>query len=225
MKTAIKLARAHFELNFPKPIILMFLMSAIVFAPNYPRIVVACFVVMPVASLFGFIREHRTDDVFSALPVRRAVLINGQTLFAAVIEMIYVALMAVFALFSAFIPFGEGSTIIKTAVGMKCTPGFFGVVLSVYGVLNLVLMPVYFKGGNATASRAFVSAVLAVLCALVPYALFETLSVIFPAVSAVFNSFGAPVIGWQLLILAMGSAVFVALTFLSAKLAVCAYKK
>ena len=31
MKTAIKLARAHFELNFPKPIILMFLMSAIVF--------------------------------------------------------------------------------------------------------------------------------------------------------------------------------------------------
>lgn len=224
MKTAIKLARAHFALNFPKAISLMFLMSAIMFAPNYPRIVVALFVVMPIMSLFGFIREHRTDDVFSGLPVRRADIINGQALFAVCIEMIYLALMAVFAVVTSFIPFG-GGTIASTTVGINGTVAFFGVVFVAYGVFNAILLPVYFKGGKSSPSASVLAALCSVLGALVPYLGAELLSYFSPFFYALFHSFDFSVIGWQLLVLFMGAAGFFALTYTGAFYAVKVYDK
>ena len=224
MKMAIKIARAHFALNFPKALALMFLMSAIVLAPNYPRIVVAFFVIMPITSLFGFIREHRTDDVFSALPVKRGDIINGQVLFAVCIEIIYISLMAVFAAVSAFIPF-DGATIATTSVGMHCTPAFFGIVFFSYGIFNLVFLPIYFRGGKSSPSRALVSVIIAVVCSLLPYAGEEILAVVSPFFKDVFYSFGSSVIGWQLVILIMYALVFAAGSVYGAILAVKAYYK
>ena len=218
MKMAIKIARAHFALNFPKALALLFLLSAIVLAPNYPRIVVAFFVIMPITSLFGFIREHRTDDVFSALPVKRGDIINGQVLFAVCIEIIYISLMAAFAAVSAFIPF-DGATIATTSVGMHCTPAFFGIVFFSYGIFNLVFLPIYFRGGKSSPSRALVSVIIAVVCSLLPYA------VVSPFFKDVFYSFGSSVIGWQLVILIMYALVFAAGSVYGAILAVKAYYK
>ena len=71
MTTAIKLAKAHLKLNFPKPMAILFLMSLTMLAPHYPRIVSAMFFVMMISSALGITRETRSEELLLTLPAKQ----------------------------------------------------------------------------------------------------------------------------------------------------------
>lgn len=81
-----------------------------------------------------------------------------------------------------------------------------------YGVFNLAFLPLYFKGGNATASSLFIACVVGILCAFATYGVFELLAQTVPQFGKVLLTFGADTLPWQFLILFCGAAVYAALT-------------
>ncbi len=211
MKTSLKLASAHFKLNLPKPLLLMFLMGGLMCAPSYPRIVVVMLFIMMLGSLLGVTRETRSEEMFLTLPIKRVDNVKGQALFTAGIQLIYLLCCAVGATVALFIPF-FGKTIATSQPGLVANVAFFGIALIVYGVFNLAFLPLYFKGGNATASSLFIACVVGILCAFATYGVFELLAQTVPQFGKVLLTFGADTLPWQFLILFCGAAVYAALT-------------
>lgn len=224
MKTAFKQVKLHFALNFPKPMYLLFALGVLMLAPNYPRIVCAMFAIMLISSLLGITRENRSSDFMSSLPIKRSDIAKGQALFVMAVESIYFVCMAVFAVIACFVPFGE-STIAETTVGMYGGVAFFGVMLAVYGVFNLVFFPLYFRGGKCSPSSMLGGMFFGVVAGGIVYMIAEILSQSIASVNAVFTRFDSGVLLPQILILIAGLAVFAALSFVSIKLSEKTYCK
>lgn len=225
MNTAIKLARAHFKLDFPKPMWLMLLIGAVMCAPNYPRIVAVMCMTMMIGSLLGIVRETRSEELFLTLPIRRRDAVKGQALFTSCIQLIYLSVCALFAVVALFIPF-FGQPIAQAQPGIPGNIAFFGIALFSYGMFNLAFFPLYYcKGGATTPTSLFVACIVAILSAIGPYGIFEALAQTVPQVGGVLLSFDSSTLAWQLLMLFCGILLYVGLTAAGTSLAIKRYER
>ena len=224
MKRLLSQIKFHFALNFPLPLWLMMLLGSLMLAPNYPRMVAALFVVMLITSLLSVMRENRSNDMMLIMPIKRGEVASGQVAFIVVVQLIYIAFTAVFAIIAAFVPF-NGSTLALTSVGMISSAAFFGVMLGVYGVFNLAFFPLYFKGGKCSPSSMAVAVAVALICGGALYGIAETISQLVPGANAVFASLSLSVLPWQILTLAVGMGIYALTSLLAVKLSVKAYSE
>ncbi len=219
MRTAFKLARAHFKLDFPKPMLIMLLMSVTMLAPNYPRIVVIMFFIMMMGSLLSVVRETRSEDMFLTLPIRRRDVVGGQTVYIVCIQTLYLLCCTVTAVVSMFIPF-FGKTIATYQPGILANVAFFGISLAVYGAFNLVFLPLYYrKGSNVSAASLTIACLVGILVAILTYGIFETLAQTVPPIGKILLNFDVETLPWQFLFLIGGAALYAALTFFGTRLA------
>ena len=225
MTTAIKLAKAHLKLNFPKPLAILFLMSLTMLAPHYPRIVSAMFFVMMISSALGITRETRSEELLLTLPAKRSDLVKGQALFVFILQLVYLLCCAAAALAAMFIPF-YGKTVAVAQPGMVGNLAFFGVALAVYGAFNFAFMPLYYiKNGKVSPATLLIACIAALVAGFAVYGIFELLAQFVPSVGAVLRSFDFGTLGWQLLVLLGGAVFYVGASALSVMLAVKRYER
>lgn len=213
MNNAIKITKANLNLNIPRPMWLMLFMAAVLCAPNYPRIVGALFIVSLLSSVLGFMRENRSQDFFETLPVTAKDIVMGRMFTIMAIELIYMLAMVLFDVIACFAAF-DGGTIATTAVGLKATVAFFGVVFVVYGTYNLTFMSLY-EGKGRTPTSLALGIILGLLASVVPYGIIEALVQTVSAVGEALNTFSLSTLWIQAIVLAAGIGIYIGLSLLA----------
>jgi len=179
------------------------------FLPGYPILCGAFFVTLGLFQSFQTAREAN-DLVFSALlPVAKRDVVKGKYAFVCLIEGCAVLLMALAVLLRM-------TALAKAAVyrsNALMNANFFalGMALVVFGLFNAVFVGGFFKTAYKFA-RPFVAYIVAAfLVILVAEALHHI-----PGMEGL-NAFGTEKLGIQLLLLALGFIVYLALTLVSCK--------
>jgi hypothetical protein len=157
-----------------------------------------CWVSVPI--LMSQYKSNKDNEFSALLPVSRNSIVAARIAAFSILELCHVAGAAIFAVVHALV-YPPGNFLLELG------PGFFGVMLAIYGVFNLVLFPLYF----GTARKFGVPLILAIVVVLLITGGVETLNMTSPVVSSVLEGSVAAGTG----VLAAGLVVFLVLGYLT----------
>jgi hypothetical protein len=196
----------EFLLFFHPAFFLCLLFGALLLIPSWPYFIAFGYLLFMVFSNAFFIGRTNRDVLFTAsLPVRKKDLVRARVYAVALFELLQVITAIPFAVINnAF--YTEGNM-----AGMNTNFAFFGFVLVIYGLFNLVFLPGFYK----TAYKIGVPMILGIIVDSV-FALAVTAAVLgVPALNAALNGLGAANLPGQLPVLFAGIALFVLLTLVA----------
>lgn len=208
------LIHKELRLNLPAGLWLCLAFPSLVLVPTWPFVIAFGYVFVPVMVIMQMDKANADLLFATLLPVRKRDIVTARTITLALIEAGFVAVGAVFAVVRYFLYDSPSQA------GMNVNLAFFGVVLTMYAVLNAILLPGYYKSayrmlwpilGGSTVS-VLVGAVLTILPPLAP-------------ALGVVNDRGLGHVGWQLAVLAGGLAVYAAATALAHRQAVSNFER
>ena len=115
-------------------------LAAMVLIPSYPYFVAFIWPCLGIFYIFLFGRENK-DVLFTALlPVQKKDVVRARLCFVCLLELLQVVLTVPFALLSLKInPLGQNEA------GIECNAAFFGLVLLMLGLYNLIFFSCYYK--------------------------------------------------------------------------------
>lgn len=166
---------------------------------------------------FTFLNGRENKDVYycAVLPVTKRDQVRARTWLVVAVELAELVIAVPFAFLSARInPNGTN------LAGIDANVALFGSVLLIYGVFNIVFLPVFYK----TAIRVGRAFLLAVIPMTVLMALVEAMSH-FPVVGPYLDATDAAGQVRQLPVLAVGLAVFALLSWLAYRKAAKNYER
>lgn len=181
------------------------LFGVMLIIPNYPYTVVFFYGLLGI--FFTFLNGRENKDVYycAVLPVTKRDQVRARACLVVAVELAELVIAIPFAFLSARInPNGTN------LAGIDANVALFGSVLLIYGVFNVVFLPVFYK----TAIRAGRAFLLAVIPMTVLMALVEALSH-FPVVGPYLDATDAAGQVRQLPVLAVGLAAFALLSWLA----------
>lgn len=179
------------------------------FLPGYPILCGAFFVTLGLFQSFQTAREAN-DLVFSALlPVAKQDVVKGKYAFVCLIEGCAVVLMALAVLLRMTVL--AQAAVYRSNALMNANFFALGMALVIFGLFNAVFVGGFFKTAYQFARPFVVYIVAAFLAILVAEALHYV-----PGLERV-NAFGTENLGLQLLLLAFGFVLYLALTLLSCR--------
>ena len=184
--------------------------SVLTLVPGYPILCGAFFVTLGLFHSFQNAREAN-DMVFSALlPVAKHDVVKGKLMFSVMIEMAGFALMAILTVvrMTAF----ADSDVYRDNALMNANLFFLGASLVIFGLFNLIFIRGFFK--TAFRLSPFFPYIVATFIAV---GVAEAMHFI-PGFEAV-NAFGFDDLALQVCLLFAGVVIFVALTFVSYRMA------
>ncbi|MBR0139716.1 MAG: ABC-2 transporter permease [Firmicutes bacterium] len=175
--------------------------------PGYPILCGAFFLTLGIFQSFQSAREAN-DTVYSALlPVAKKDVVKGKYIIAVFIELCCFAVMAAMTLVRMTAL--SDSPVYRSNALMNANPFFLGAALLIFGLFNAVFVGGYFKTGYKLGKPFVIYIVVTFFVIFAAEALHHI-----PGLEAV-NAFGFDRIGLQLLLLAAGVLLFIALTLLS----------
>ena len=179
------------------------------FLPGYPILCGAFFVTLGLFQSFQTAREAN-DLVFSALlPVAKQDVVKGKYAFVCLIEGCAVVLMALAVLLRMTVL--AQAAVYRSNALMNANFFALGMALVIFGLFNAIFVGGFFKTAYQFARPFVVYIVAAFLAILVAEALHHV-----PGLERV-NAFGTENLGLQLLLLAFGFVLYLALTLLSCR--------
>jgi len=198
------------------PVVWLWLMiSVLLMVPDWPYFVVAAYVVFAFM-IIGQMDKANQDLAFAvALPVpkRRIVLARTMTVLAFELAMLVVC-----------VPFAVWRYHVYTtdnAAGMNVNLAFFGLMLVMYAVLNLVYLP----GSYSRAYRLLWPVLGGATIAMVVGGTLTTLVAVVPWLSVRLNDRGLGNPGWQAAVFVAGLVVYAGLTVLAYRRAAANFEK
>lgn len=203
----------------PATYILM-LLGALVLIPSWPYAVILLYGIL-IAFFNGLNAREGNDLSYSfSLPVSRHGLVRARVAVMMAIEVVVVAVMAVFVCLR--IPLGINEAMAtQPLVGLPANVSLLGFSLMAFGLFNAVFFPLYYrdplKVGVPFILACIPTMVFGALFEAIPYLPFETCR----AIGAV----GFDHLGTQLCVLGVGIVAFAALGTVAEKLAARAFAR
>ena len=209
------LMKKEWKLTVTPVPLLFLLLSALVLVPSYPYYVTFFYNALGIFLMLQAARENRDVYYMALLPVTKRDQVRARAWLVVAVELAELVIAVPFAFLSARInPNGTN------LAGIDANVALFGSVLLIYGVFNVVFLPVFYK----TAIRAGRAFLLAVIPMTVLMVLVEALSH-FPVVGPYLDATDAAGQVRQLPVLAVGLASFALLSWLAYRKAAKNYER
>lgn len=154
-----KLLKKEFILSMHPTTPFMLLLSAMVFIPNYPFVVIFFYTTMAIFFTCLSGRENRDIAYSLSLPVAKREIVRARILFAVITELAQLLIMA------ALIPLALKLNPAGNQAGLDANIALVGLGLAVYGVFNLVFFTLYYKDVNKVGMPFIASGVVLLVCA------------------------------------------------------------
>ena len=184
------------------PAALLFLgLSAMLLIPNYPYYVAFFYTALGLFFICMAGRENRDIFYTMLLPVRKRQIVGARFLTAMLLEGAQLLLAVPFAMLRN----GYG---MKNTVGMEANVAFFGFALGMLGVFNLVFLARYYRNPDQV-GLSFVAGSVAIALYMI---VAEGVTHAVPFVRDVLDTPDPLYLGWKLLVLGLGLAIYGALT-------------
>lgn len=199
------------ELRLAKhPTIFLFLLfSAMLLIPSYPYYVAFIYTCLSVFFVFLQGRENNDLSFTALLPVRKRDIVRARCLLVVLMQLAQVLVSLPCAIVGARInPLGGN------AAGIEANAAFFGLVLVMYALFNLLFLPAFYRTGYRV-GRAFLFAGAAVLVYIVAA---ELLVQCVPALKASLDTFDPATRGTRLFVLLLGAGLYAAGSLLACRL-------
>jgi ABC-2 type transport system permease protein len=205
----------EFKLGWHPALYLFFLFGAFLLIPSWPFFIAFGYLFIAINSKF-FLDRGNQDVFFTALlPTRKRNVVLAKIYFIAVIELLQVIVAVPFAFIRNTV-YHEGNM-----AGMNTNFAFFGFVLIMYAIFNIIFLPGFFK----TAYKIGTPMVLAILSVAVYVMAVEVAMAKIPILHATLNGLGTSDIAYQLPILFAGIVLFVLLTILAYRISANYFEK
>lgn len=199
------------ELRLAKhPTMFLFLLfSAMLLIPSYPYYVAFIYTCLSVFFVFLQGRENNDLSFTALLPVRKRDIVRARCLLVVLMQLAQVLVSLPCAIVGARInPLGGN------AAGIEANAAFFGLVLVMYALFNLLFLPAFYRTGYRV-GRAFLFAGAAVLVYIVAA---ELLVQCVPALKASLDTFDPATRGTRLFVLLLGAGLYAAGNLLACRL-------
>lgn len=199
------------ELRLAKhPTMFLFLpFSAMLLIPSYPYYVAFIYTCLSVFFVFLQGRENNDLSFTALLPVRKRDIVRARCLLVVLMQLAQVLVSLPCAIVGARInPLGGN------AAGIEANAAFFGLVLVMYALFNLLFLPAFYRTGYRV-GRAFLFAGAAVLVYIVAA---ELLVLCVPALKASLDTFDPATRGTRLFVLLLGAGLYAAGSLLACRL-------
>ena len=199
------------ELRLAKhPTMFLFLLfSAMLLIPSYPYYVAFIYTCLSVFFVFLQGRENNDLSFTTLLPVRKRDIVRARCLLVVLMQLAQVLVSLPCAIVGARInPLGGN------AAGIEANAAFFGLVLVMYALFNLLFLPAFYRTGYRV-GRAFLFAGAAVLVYIVAA---ELLVQCVPALKASLDTFDPATRGTRLFVLLLGAGLYAAGSLLACRL-------
>ena len=199
------------ELRLAKhPTMFLFLLfSAMLLIPSYPYYVAFIYTCLSVFFVFLQGRENNDLSFTALLPVRKRDIVRARCLLVVLMQLAQVLVSLPCAIVGARInPLGGN------AAGIEANAAFFGLVLVMYSLFNLLFLPAFYRTGYRV-GRAFLFAGAAVLVYIVAA---ELLVQCVPALKASLDTFDPATRGTRLFVLLLGAGLYAAGSLLACRL-------
>lgn len=199
------------ELRLAKhPTMFLFLLfSAMLLIPSYPYYVAFIYTCLSVFLVFLQGRENNDLSFTALLPVRKRDIVRARCLLVVLMQLAQVLVSLPCAIVGARInPLGGN------AAGIEANAAFFGLVLVMYALFNLLFLPAFYRTGYRV-GRAFLFAGAAVLVYIVAA---ELLVQCVPALKASLDTFDPATRGTRLFVLLLGAGLYAAGSLLACRL-------
>lgn len=191
------------ELRLAKhPTMFLFLLfSAMLLIPSYPYYVAFIYTCLSVFLVFLQGRENNDLSFTALLPVRKRDIVRARCLLVVLMQLAQVLVSLPCAIVGARInPLGGN------AAGIEANAAFFGLVLVMYALFNLLFLPAFYRTGYRV-GRAFLFAGASVLVYIVAA---ELLVQCVPALKASLDTFDPATRGTRLFVLLLGAGLYAA---------------
>jgi ABC-2 type transport system permease protein len=187
--------------------------SSFLLIPSWPYFVAFGYLFMGFMNTF-FLGRTNQDIFFTAsLPIRKKDVVRSRVLSMAIFEILQVAVAIPFAILNDMI-YTRGNL-----AGMNPNFAFFGFVLIMYAIFNIVVLPMFYK----TAYKVGIPVLLGVIAS-TGFALAVEFAVHSPLLGFL-NAQGAGHLDSQLPVLAAGIVIFCLVTWLSSRRAEGIFEK
>ena len=196
----------EFKLGIHPSMFFFMFFGVLLLIPSWPYFIAFGYIFIAFSNIYVMGRSN--DDIFftACLPVRKRDTVKARVYSSAAFELIQLVLAIPFAVINTTLINTQGN-----AAGMNINFAFFGCVLIMYGLFNVILIPGFYK----TAYKVGVPVLLAITAALIFAGAVEAAVHLVPALGATVNAFGTGSIGSQLAVLAAGFVIFFGLTWIS----------
>ena len=193
----------EFKLSFHPVSFLILLFGSLLLIPSWPYFIAFAYLFFIVFSNVFMLDRTNQDMLFTAsLPIRKKDIVRARVYSVVLFELLQVIAAIPFAVINnAF--YTEGNT-----SGINTNFAFFGFVLIMYGLFNLIFLPGFYK----TAYKVGPPMILAILAAAVYIVAVNAAVLAVPFLTAGLNGLGANNLQGQLPVLFAGIALFILLT-------------
>ncbi len=196
----INLIRKEITLVISPFVYLFFLCSAMLLIPAYPYWVGMFYCLLAVQITFSVLRANKDQEFTAILPIPRKHVVFSKCFDVIFIEVLQIIVAIPFAIISTFVLYPNGNL-----VGMDANFAFFGFVLVVYTVFNLIFLPWYFKTGYKVGIPFAIGLVGYLVCVLV----IEAVVNLVPQLKLVLDGHDASTMVYRLIVLVGGILIFI----------------
>lgn len=199
-----------------QPLTYLFLATAaMLLIPSYPYEVAFFYQTMGI--FFIFMLGNTNNDLFftALLPVRKRDTVRARFITVIILELLQMVASIPFALLKSRL------NIAPNMAGVEANLALFGVAFVMYGVFNLIFLPMFYKTGYKAGMPFLVSGLVMGLVVVVT----EVAINLVPGWNVALDSIEPAYLPQRLLALAGGLMIFVVLTLLAYKLSVRRFER
>lgn len=179
------------------------LLGVLTIIPNYPMIIAPGYVFLAVFNAFNIGRANKNLDFTVTLPVRRRDVVTASAAVIIAFETLTLAVCGICAAIADFVISPAGNN-----VGLDPNLAFFGVVLTGYGVFNLIFLAGFYRTGY----KSGFPTLFGLVGYFALYAACETLVRIIPALTASLDGLNPAYLPVRAITFAIGAMLFAAFT-------------
>lgn len=199
------LLHKEFKLSVHPTSYLFLPLALMIMIPNYPYYV--AFFYQTLGIFFTFLNGNTNNDVYftALLPIRKRDAVTARIITVIIFELLQIIASIPFAILrNTLIP-------MKNAAGMEANAALFGLVFVMFGIFNVIFLPMFYQ----TAYKTGLPFVIA-CSAMVMYAILaEVIIHVVPGWSAVLDTTSAIYLPQHLAVLLGGVVLFALLTVLA----------
>jgi ABC-2 type transport system permease protein len=183
--------------------------------PNRPFFIAFSFIFLAFHTAFPTGRINQDVFFTASLPVRKKDIVLARICFMAGLELLQIIVAIPFAIINSLV-FPNGNV-----AGMNSNFAFFGFVLIMYAIFNIIYLPSFYK----TAYQVSMPIILAILAVLVYVVTLELTIAFVPILRTNLDGLGASHLASQLPLLIAGIVLFILMTLFAYQISANRFEK
>ncbi|MBU0996923.1 MAG: ABC-2 transporter permease [Firmicutes bacterium] len=192
--------------------IIPFVLAVLFFIPNWLySLVIMYFFWISVPQIIGGYTAQLDYKFCSILPVAKKDIVNSKVIAFLILELIHIIAAAIFGIIHNLI-YGSWNLF------MEINPAYFGVMLVMLALFNIILLPSYFK----TAYKFGKPIIIGVFATLLFAGIFEVGAAIIPFMSSILKSTNVLI---QLTVLFSGIVLFAVINYITLKRSISNFER